>query len=120
MAHQGKKQPSVTINPAYPATPYQQAPPPQKPRLYSGFTSKKEEELYDQVAGSLLRLLSMRMALQFQIAAPTVSRRLQRDDERLKRAIGKHYKKLCMLERVKYTEFRFSECVTDLVLAMGF
>ena len=62
----------------------------------------------------------MRMALQFQIAAPTVSRRLQRDDERLKRAIGKHYKKLCMLERVKYTEFRFSECVTDLVLAMGF
>jgi len=56
-------QPSVTINPAFPATPYQQAPPPVKPRTYSGFYSKKEEELYDLVAGSLLRLLSMRLAI---------------------------------------------------------
>mmetsp|Transcript_9814 Transcript_9814/g.13408 ORF Transcript_9814/g.13408 Transcript_9814/m.13408 type:complete len:102 (+) Transcript_9814:3-308(+) len=25
-----------------------------------------------------------------------------------------------MLERVKYTEFRFSDCVTDLMLVLGF
>ena len=64
----------------------------------------------------MMRLLSMRLAIQFSIAAPNVSRRLTKEDEKLKRAIGQHYKKLCILERNKFTDFRYSEHVQDLML----
>lgn len=36
----------VTLNPAFPATAFQQAPV-KNLKNYSGFTSRKEEELYD-------------------------------------------------------------------------
>ena len=48
---------------------------PIKWRSYSGFKTKSEEELYDKVAGSLLRLLSMRLAIQFTIVAPLLESR---------------------------------------------
>ena len=38
--------PPVTLNPAFPATAFQQAPV-KNLKNYSGFTSRKEEELYD-------------------------------------------------------------------------
>ena len=82
MAYQ--QNPTITTNPAFPASIFQQAPPP-KPKTYSGFTTKKEEVLYDQVTGSLLRLLSMRLALTFSIGAETatVLKRMRREDEKL-------------------------------------
>jgi len=89
---------------------------------YSGFDTRKEEELYDQVTGSLLRLLSMRLALSFSVGTETATmmKRMHREDTKLKDAIGKHYKKLVMLERDKNTSFTMSDSVTDLVSILGF
>lgn len=45
----------------------------------------------------------MRLALSFSIYAeqPSVNRRMRKEDEKLKIAIGKHYKKLVAMERNK-------------------
>ncbi len=75
--------------------------------------------MYDNVTGSLLRLLSMRLALQFSIAAPAMSRTLQKEDEKLKRAIVNHHKKLSSMEQVKYAACHFSEFVSDLIAQIG-
>ena len=70
----------------------------------------------------------MRLALSFSIYAdqPSVNRRMRKEDEKLKIAIGKHYKKLVIMERNKHTvgvgqsSYKFSECVIDLVAVLGF
>ena len=49
-----------------------------------------------------------------------MSRRLTKEDEKLKLAIGQHYKKLCILERSKFTDFHFSDHVHDLMLVLGY
>lgn len=96
----------------------------QEPPTYnfSGFGTRKEEDLYDKLTGSLLRLLSMRLALSFQMGGETatMARRMHKEDKKLKEAIGKHYKKMDTMERNKYSSFNFSDCVTDLVHALGF
>lgn len=65
---------------------------PIKWKHYSGFKTKKEEMLYDRVSGSLLRLLSMRLAIQFTITMPVTEHRrgqkFSKEDEKLKVAIG--------------------------------
>ena len=47
---------------------------------------------------------------------------MRKEDEKLRQAICKHYKKLVALERErkKNTNFRFSDCVTDLMTVFGF
>ena len=68
-----------------------------------------------------MRLLSMRMAIQFSVGAFTTSKRMQKEDEKLKRAVAKHYLKLLALERVrKYDAYKFSETVADLMQVLGF
>ena len=65
----------------------------------------------------------MRMAMTFSIAAetPNMIRRMRKEDDQLKDAIGKHYKKLCTLERERSKNlYRFSDSVTDLMKAIGF
>lgn len=48
MALAGQYIAPVTTNPAFPASPYDQAPKPQpKPKNFSGFGSKEQESLYD-------------------------------------------------------------------------
>ena len=68
-------------------------------------------------------MLSMRLALSFSVYAeqPSVNKRMRKEDEKLKIAIGKHYKKLVTMERnMKYPTFKFSETVIDLVSVLGF
>ena len=65
----------------------------------------------------------MRLALSFSVYAeqPSVNKRMRKEDEKLKIAIGKHYKKLVTMERsMKYPTFKFSESVIDLVTVLGF
>ena len=46
---------------------------------------------------------------------------MRKEDEKLKIAIGKHYKKLVTMERnMKYPTFKFSSCLIDLVSVLGF
>ena len=83
MAHFTTAQAPITTNPAFPASIFQQAPKsPPKPK-YSGFKTRREEELYDNVAGSLMRLMSMRMAMTFSIAVetPNMIRRMRKEDD---------------------------------------
>lgn len=80
----------------------------------------KEEELYDQVTASLLKLLSMRLAISFSVGTETatVLRRMHGEDIKLKEAIGKLYKKLILLEskRDPKLSLKFSDCIIDLCL----
>ena len=48
---------------------------------------------------------------------------MQREDQKLKNAIGKHYKKLAILERARQSDVpavRFSEHLVDLMSAIGY
>ena len=65
----------------------------------------------------------MRLAMSFSIAneTPSISRRMRKEDEKLKDAIEKHYMKLVTMERnFKYESFKFSSTMTDLMTALGF
>ena len=51
-----------------------------------------------------------------------MSKRMLKEDIKLKQAIGKHYKKLVGMERNRlpgYT-FKFSDCIVDLLTTMGY
>ena len=51
-----------------------------------------------------------------------MSKRMLKEDTKLKQAIGKHYKKLVGMERNRlpgYT-FKFSDCIVDLLTTMGY
>lgn len=90
---------------------------------FSGFGSRKEQELYDHIVFNSLRLLSMRtskLLSQVQLGNYNpYSKHEAHEDDKLKQAIEKFYLKMAKMEKRKYMGPFFSEALTEIASLVG-
>ena len=91
--------------------------------VYSGFGTRKEEEVYNKMVYNLLFVLQLRVerlyTSQQDDFTPNSSRMSRFDDPKLQRIVAKFYAKMCQMEETKYLAPKFSRALKDLAKYLG-
>ena len=91
--------------------------------IYSGFGTRQEEEMYDQMAFSAMKILSSRTATFLAQASignyNPYSKAMAKEDVTLKSTLEYYYLKMVKMEQKKYKKPNLSESLLDMASLIG-